>query len=82
MVKNVTVTVPAELITMNLRMTGYGEGGSNGGENGDLYLRFRVKPHKVFERKKDDILLTVPISLRKQPWEIKLKFLRFMEMSI
>jgi molecular chaperone DnaJ len=62
-VKNVTVTVPAGIDNnMNLRMTGYGEGGSNGGENGDLYLRFRVKPHKVFERKKDDILLTVPIS--------------------
>ena len=35
-VKNVTVTVPAGIDNnMNLRMTGYGEGGSNGGENDD-----------------------------------------------
>lgn len=61
--KNVTVNVPAGIDNnMNLRMTGYGEGGSNGGDNGDLYLRFRVIPHKLFARKNDDILLTVPIS--------------------
>lgn len=62
-VKDVTVNVPAGIDNnMNLRMTGYGEGGSNNGENGDLYLRFRVRPHKLFVRKNDDILLKVPIS--------------------
>ena len=43
-------------------MTGYGQGGINGGPNGDLYLRFRVRPHKIFKRSGDNIHLTVPIS--------------------
>lgn len=62
-VKNVTVNVPAGIDNdMNLRMTGYGEGGAKGGAKGDLYLRFKVRPHKLFKRKNDDILLAVPIS--------------------
>lgn len=61
--KDITVNIPAGIDSnMNLRMTGYGEGGKNGGENGDLYLRFSVRPHKVFVRKNDDIKLTIPIS--------------------
>ena len=47
---------------MSLRMGGYGEGGHNGGPSGDLYLRFRVRPHKIFERRNDNIILTIPIS--------------------
>lgn len=61
--KDITVNVPAGIDNnMNLRMSGFGEGGTNGGDNGDLYLRFKVKPHKFFVRKDDDILLTIPIS--------------------
>ncbi len=61
--KNVEVKVPAGIDNnMSLRMSGYGEGGHNGGPNGDLYLRFRVSSHRIFKRSGDNILLTVPVS--------------------
>ena len=61
--KEVEVKVPAGIDNnMSLRMPGYGEGGVNGGPSGDLYLRFRVKPHKVFRRNDDNIILEVPIT--------------------
>lgn len=61
--KTVDVKVPAGIDNnMSLRMSGYGEGGHNGGPSGDLYLRFRVTPHKIFKRRNDDILLTIPIT--------------------
>lgn len=61
--KTVEVKVPAGIDNnMSLRMGGYGEGGHNGGPSGDLYLRFRVRPHKIFERRNDNIILTIPIS--------------------
>ncbi len=61
--KEVKVKIPAGIDNnMSLRMAGYGEGGINGGPAGDLYLRFKVRPHKVFNRSGDNILLEVPIS--------------------
>lgn len=61
--KEVKVKVPAGIDNnMSLRMAGYGEGGINGGPSGDLYLRFKVRPHKVFKRSGDNIILDVPIS--------------------
>lgn len=61
--KEVKVKVPAGIDNnMSLRMSGYGEGGHNGGPAGDLYLRFRVRPHKAFKRQNDDILMSIPIS--------------------
>src|SRR5262245_14894650 len=38
-----------------VRAAGEGEAGSNGGAAGDLYLRVRLKPHAVFERKGTDL---------------------------
>jgi curved DNA-binding protein len=38
-----------------VRAAGEGESGSNGGSPGDLYLRVRLKPHPVFERKGGDL---------------------------
>ena len=42
-----------------VRAAGEGAAGSNGGAAGDLYLRVRVKPHPVFERKGDDLYTRV-----------------------
>jgi len=62
--KSVDVTIPAGVDTnMSLKVAGYGNGGKNGGKSGDLYLNFRVKPHKVFKRQGDDVILHVPISI-------------------
>ncbi|MFA5481877.1 MAG: molecular chaperone DnaJ [Bacilli bacterium] len=61
--KTVDVNIPAGVQNnMSLRVPGYGYGGHRGGENGNLYLNFRVRPHKVFKRKDNDIILEVPIT--------------------
>ena len=40
---------------------GYGERGVNGGNNGDLLVEVRVKPHSVFEREGNDIHIQLPL---------------------
>lgn len=61
--RTVEVNIPAGVNNnMTLRVAGYGDAGSNGGQVGDLLITFRVRPHKVFERRNDDIYLKVPIS--------------------
>ena len=44
-----------------VRAAGEGESGSNGGAAGDLYLRVRIRPHPVFERKGMDLHTTVAV---------------------
>ena len=44
-----------------VRAAGEGESGSNGGAAGDLYLRVRIRPHPVFERKGADLHTTVAV---------------------
>jgi curved DNA-binding protein len=44
-----------------VRAAGEGEAGSSGGASGDLYLRVRLKPHPVFERKGDDLYVKVAL---------------------
>ena len=46
--------------TISLR--GEGNGGSNGGPAGDLYVTVYVKEHKMFKRDGQDIILEMPIS--------------------
>jgi len=61
--KEITVTIPAGIADgMTMRLEGKGEAGYNGGPNGDLYVKVRVKTHKDFRRVDDDIYLDVPIS--------------------
>src|SRR3954452_24698442 len=44
-----------------VRAAGEGESGSNGGASGDLYLRVRIRPHPVFERKGTDLHAKVAV---------------------
>lgn len=61
--KRLTVKIPAGVDdSTRLRVAGEGEAGQKGGSPGDLYVFVSVKPHKLFERKGDDISLEVPIS--------------------
>lgn len=61
--KKIKVTVPAGVDDgQQLRVTGQGGPGINGGPAGDLYVLFRVKPHAEFERDGDDIHLELPIT--------------------
>lgn len=45
-----------------LKLSGYGEAGSKGGMNGDLYINVRVRPHEIFERDGLDIYMEMPIT--------------------
>lgn len=44
-----------------VRAAGEGESGAGGGASGDLYLRVRLKPHPVFERKGSDLYAKVAV---------------------
>lgn len=46
-----------------VRVAGKGEEGEGGGEQGDLYLNIRVRPHELFWREGSDTYVEVPISI-------------------
>ena len=46
-----------------IRLTGEGEAGLHGGPTGDLYVVLRVREHRYFERRGDDLFCTVLISI-------------------
>ena len=59
----VEVTIPAGISSgQQVRVSGYGERGENGGPNGDLYIEVRVKSHKFFIREGNNIKVKVPIA--------------------
>ena len=61
--KKIKVTFPAGIDEGNrLRVAGEGEGGSQGGSPGDLYLMVRIKADKNFQRHENDLLCQLPIS--------------------
>lgn len=46
-----------------LKLTGHGgESSIPGGTNGDLFVKIKVKPHKLFQRKGNDLYYTLPIN--------------------
>ena len=62
--KEIEVKIPAGVDTGNqLRLSGKGDAGVNGGPNGDLYLEFQVKDHPLFIRDENDIYLELPITI-------------------
>ena len=62
--KDLEVKIPAGVDTGNqLRMSGKGEAGTNGGPNGDIYLEFNVGNHEIYERDGNDIYLELPITM-------------------
>ncbi|NGX31708.1 MAG: Chaperone protein DnaJ [Chlamydiae bacterium] len=56
---------------MRLKMRGYGDAGENGGPPGDLYVFIQVKPHNVFVRNGDDLIVELPISLAEASLGVK-----------
>jgi molecular chaperone DnaJ len=61
--RKVNIKVPAGVDNGSaLRLAGEGELGTQGGPPGDLIVRIRVRPHKVFKREKDNVVMEVPIS--------------------
>ncbi|MEX0833547.1 MAG: molecular chaperone DnaJ [Actinomycetota bacterium] len=45
-----------------IRVSGRGESGGRGASAGDLYVRVRVEPHKVFGRKGNDLTVKLPVT--------------------
>lgn len=62
--KTITLDIPSGIDNEEqLRLSGKGEAGINGGPNGDLYIEIRIKPHEFYERKGNDIYLEVPVTI-------------------
>ena len=62
--KKITINIPAGINTGDRqRISGKGNPGTNGGENGDLYIEYIVDEHEYFIREDDDIYLEVPLTL-------------------
>jgi curved DNA-binding protein len=62
--RTVDVRIPAGVTDgSRVRVSGEGERGTGGGKSGDLYLRVKVLPHAVFERKGRDLYVKVPVSV-------------------
>lgn len=62
--KRITINIPAGVNTGDRqRVSGKGNPGTNGGENGDLYLEYIVADHEYYVRDNDDIYLEVPLTI-------------------
>ncbi len=60
---NLEVNIPAGIISgQQLRVSGYGERGRNGGPNGDLIIEVEVEKDQIFERDGNDIHIEREIS--------------------
>jgi len=61
--EDIKIWLPAGVDTNQvIKVEGKGEAGKKGGKPGDLYVRIFVKRHPVFQRKGDDLYVSVPIS--------------------
>ncbi|MCQ2914080.1 MAG: molecular chaperone DnaJ [Alphaproteobacteria bacterium] len=62
--KTLEVNVPAGIDNDNrMRLSAQGEAGTNGGENGDLYIFIHIKPHPIFTRDGANLYTTVPLKM-------------------
>jgi len=62
--RKIAVKIPAGVDTgTHLRIGGEGEGGSRGGSRGDLYVLIQVRPHPVFERHEQHLVVEVPVTI-------------------
>jgi molecular chaperone DnaJ len=58
------VSIPAGVDDgTRIRLAGEGQPGVNNGPPGDLYLVVRVRPHKYFRRRENDILLDLNVNI-------------------
>jgi molecular chaperone DnaJ len=73
--KRLEVRIPAGVKDgSRIRITGEGGSGLAGGKKGDLYLVVEILPHKLFERKGDDlhIEISVPLAIAILGGEVRL----------
>jgi molecular chaperone DnaJ len=61
--RTIEIKIPPGVDTgSKLRVSGEGEVGLRNGPSGDLYVVLHVRPHKVFKREGDDIIIEMPVS--------------------
>jgi molecular chaperone DnaJ len=61
--KTIKVKIPAGVDNdSRIRLTGEGEAGARGGPSGDLYIFVRVRPHKLFDRRENDVYMEMPVT--------------------
>ncbi len=62
--RKTAVSIPAGVQEgMQVRLTGEGDVGRNGGPAGNLYVQISVKDHSVFERDEFDLIYQLPLNL-------------------
>ncbi len=67
--RTLSVRIPAGVREgQYIRLSGQGMPGEQGGENGDLYLEVRFKPHPRYRAEGRDLYMTLPVA----PWEAAL----------
>ena len=49
-------------LVLDLRVSGEGEAGPNGGPSGDLFVVLHVKEHEIFERQGANLYSAVPVT--------------------
>lgn len=61
--KEIHISIPAGIDEgQQIRITGKGEPGANGGPAGDLYVVIQVKSHEFFDREGDHIFCELPVT--------------------
>jgi molecular chaperone DnaJ len=62
--ERLNVRIPAGVDTgSRVRVAGKGGAGSSGGEAGDLFIRVRVRPHPLLERRGNDLYMDLPVTV-------------------
>lgn len=63
-IEQISVKIPAGVDTgTKIRLAGKGEPGTAGTPSGDLYLTVTVEPHPYFERKGNDLITEIPVTV-------------------
>jgi len=61
--RTIKVNIPAGIDEgQRISLRGEGEAGTLGGPSGDLYIRIRIRPHKVFMRSGTDVYIDLPVT--------------------
>ena len=62
--KTISIHIPEGVNTGHqLRISGKGEAGVNGGPNGDIYFEIHVKESNFYERDEEDLTIVLPITI-------------------